>query len=328
MNFLIEEGPEAFETECQCNVELKDEEGQEVKASIEEIIHKTSRFKRFECPADTQYITTHIDIGHHILTYVTMSSPQLLRPSVIDYGTWPSQPGAIWEKSKVVNTLSRHYPETPELENRIYLGVTDLLASLTEREYIREDGAAMLHNMITVDVGFRIDEVLRAIRDSSHRHIIFGARGQGLTARVKEFGQRHYGPDCIVYHHCALVPSLDRQTMILYMDVNYFKTMFHKGIKSRAGVVRSIDLFSLPQGKSHLQFAQHCTAESPFEDKNELEGRTVIIWSPPKGDNEYFDNTVGCLANFMKLGCKLSSSENKPKKKMDIQDYLNQQKQQ
>lgn len=325
MNFLIEEGPESFETECQCNVELRDEDGQEIKCTTEQIVRKTSRFERYHCPLDTQFVTTHIDVNKGILTYVTMTSPQILRPSVIDYGTWPRQPGSIWEKKTLVNPLSRQYPDVPEFENQIYLGVSDLLAQLTEQEYIREDGSLMVHNMITVDVGYRIDEVLRAIRDSPHRHIVFGARGQGLTANVKEFGQRHYGPDCMVFHHCALVPTLDRQGMILYADVNYFKTMFHKGIKSRSGIIRSIDLYNPPQGSSHLQFAQHCTSESPFEDRNELEGRTVIIWTPPKGDNEYFDNAVGCLANFMKLGCKLSSSDVKPEKKMDIQDYLNQQ---
>jgi len=323
MNFLIEEGAEAFETECQCNVELKDEDGQEIKATTEEIINKTSRFKQYECPVDTTHITTHIDINKEVLTYVTMASPQVLRPQIIDYGTWPKQPGAFWEKGKVLNSLQRMYKDTPELENQIYLGLTDLLASLTEREYPREDNALLVHNLITVDMGWKIDEVQRAIRDSTHRHIIHCARGQGLTARVKEFGQRHYGPDCIVYHHCALVPTIDRQGTALYMDVNYFKTMFHKGIKARSGIIRSISLFQPSPGKSHLQFANHCTAESPFEDRNEAEGRSVIIWSPPKGDNEYFDNAVGCLANFMKLGVKLTTSDNKPKKKMDMQEYMN-----
>jgi hypothetical protein len=324
INFLIEEGPEAFETECQCNVELKDTDGQEIKATTEEIIKKVSRFSRYHCAVDTQFITTHIDVNKEVLSYVTVASPQVLRPSIIDYGTWPKQPGSIWEKGKIMNSLQRMYSHTPELENQIYLGLVDLLANLTEMEYIKEDNSTLVHNLITVDMGWKIDEVQRAIRDSPHRHIIHPARGQGLTARVKEFGQRHYGPDCIVYHHCALVPSLDRQLMALYMDVNYFKTMFHKGIKSRSGIIRSIDLFVPAPGESHLLFGQHCVTESPFEDRNEAEGRSVIIWSPATNDNEYFDNSVGCLANLMKLGVKLSTSDNKPKKKMDMQEYMNQ----
>ena len=322
MNMLLENGPEAFETECQCNVELRGSDGQEIKCTPEQIIHKTSRFNRFECSVDTHFVTTHIDVNKELLTYVTMGCPQVLRPSVIDYNTWPRQPSNIWAKGKVVNSLQRFYTHIPELENQIYIGLVDLLAYLTETEYRREDGAALMNNLITIDMGWKIDEVQRAIRDSPHRNLIHCARGQGLTARVKEFGQRHYGPDTMVYHHCALVPTLDRQGMALYMDVNYFKTMLHKGVKAREGITRSINIFNPSPGESHLMLAQHWCSESPFEDRNEADGRNVIIWTPPKGDNEFLDNAVGCLANFMKLGVKLTSTENKPIKKMDMQEYM------
>ena len=326
MNFLIEEGRESFETECQCNVELRDDEGIELKATVEEITNKVSRFPRFHCPLDTHFVTTHIDVNKELLTYVTMSSPQVLRPSILDYGTWPRQPGSLWEKGRVINSLQRHYSDIPELENQIYMGLCDLLSSLVETEYPREDGSNLVHNFITVDMGWKIDDVQRAIRDSTHRHIMACARGQGLTAQVKEFGQRHYSPDCLVFHHCALVPTIDRQMMALYMDVNYFKTQVHKGFKARQGIINSIDLFQPRTNETHLLYAEHCVAESPAEDHSEKDGRTVIIWSPPKGDNEYFDNTVGCLANLMRLGCKLSSNQLLKKKKMNMQDYMKQQR--
>ena len=326
MNFLIEEGRESFETECQCNVEAKDESGAEIKATLDEVTSKVGRFPRYHCALDTQFITTHIDVNKDVLTYVTMSSPQILRPSVLDYGTWPRQPGSLWEKGRIINSLSRHYPDVPELENQIYSGLSDLLSLLTEREYPREDGAQMLHNFITIDMGWKIDDVQRSIRDSTHRHILACAKGMGLSARVKEFGQKHYGPDCLVFHHCALVPTLDRAMMALYMDVNYFKTMLHKGFKARPGIANSIDLFLPGTNETHLQYAEHIISESPTEDRNEADGRTVIVWSPPKGDNEYFDNSVGCLANFMRLGCKLSSNQLKGTKKIDMQEYMNKQR--
>lgn len=326
MNFLIEEGRDSFETECQCNVEARNDDGTEVKATLDEITNKIGRFPRYHCSLDTHYITTHIDVNKDILTYVTMSSPQVLRPTIVDYGTWPRQPGSLWEKGRIVNPLSAQYNDIPELENQIYTGLCDLLDSLASMEYPREDGAQMVHNFITVDMGWKIDDVQRAIRDNTHRHILACARGMGLTARVKEFGSRHYGPDCLVFHHCALVPTLDRQMMALYADVNYFKTLLHKGFKARQGITNSVDLFLPNQNETHLLFAEHCISETPSEDVNELDGRSVIIWSPPRGDNEYFDNAVGCLANLMRLGCKLSSNQLRNKKKINMQDYINQQK--
>jgi hypothetical protein len=87
-----------------------------------------------------------------------------------------------------------------------------------------------------------------------------------------------------------------------------------------------MDIFAPDRSSNHLLFGRHCNAESPMEDKDDSKGITVVIWSPPKGDNEYFDNTVGCIANLMKLGVKLSSSEIKQSRTYNIQDYINTQK--
>lgn len=326
MNFLIEEGPDSFESECQCNVEAKNEDGTDIKATIEEITSQVSRFPRFHCPVDCKYITTHIDVNKGVFTYVTMASPQIFRGSVVDYGTWPKQPGSMWEKGKLINPLTKQYPDIPELDARLYIGLSDLLDKLVEQEYTREDGAKLIHNLITIDMGWKIEEVQRAIRDHSHRHIMHCARGQGLSAKVRQFDEKKYGADCIVYHHCALLPTIDRQLMALYMDVNYFKTMVHKGFKSRQGIIGSIELFHNDHMSNHVQFARHVVSESPMEDKDDTKGITVIIWSPPKGDNEYFDNIVGCCANFMKLGVKLSSNELKQNTTFDMQEYINAQK--
>lgn len=327
MNFLIDEGSEAFETECQCNVTARDEDGTEVKATVKEIVDKTSGRSRLHCAQETQYVTTHIDINKRVLTYLTMSSPEIFRPSVIDYGTWPRQPGATWEKDSIVQSLERAYPEVSEETEWIYKGLYDLLTFLNERVYYREDGQELKNKLISTDQRYLGDTVQQVIRDHPARSICCTYSGIGLKAKSKPFMSRHYGTDCQVHFHCATIPTFDRLLPLLHTDVNFFKTLLHRGVKKGKGEIGSVDIFEPDKGTNHLLLAKHWTSETPTEDKDVDSGNTIIVWSGNRGDNEWFDNATGCLANLQKLGVKRSEARaNRSKRTYSMQDYINNQK--
>lgn len=325
-NFKIEEGDEAFESECQCNVAPRIEEAAGIKASLDEILNKIHNHDRFKCPVDAKFITTHVDINRNILTYVTVASPKEFRPMIIDYGTWPEQPGATWKKSDVVYTLARHYKDIPEEHEQRYWGIRDLLNKLGNQVYTREDNLVMHNNLILVDMGYSIDEVQRAIRDCNYRNITACYRGQGIRAKDKPFMERHYEKHAEKHFHCATVPTIDRTLTALYADVNHFKSMFHKGIKSRSDICGSISLFTPERMSGHLLYAKHCLEEAPVEDYYEKEERRIITWENPRdNDNEYFDNTIGCIAGLFKIGCEIRMHRAK-RGTYSIQDFINKQK--
>lgn len=326
MNFLIQEGADAFESECQCNVMPRIEELEGAKATLDEILGKVHQWSRGRCPVECNFVTTHIDINKNILTYATAASPKDFRPLIIDYGAWPPQTGAIWKKKDLVATLKRKYRDIPEEHERIYWGLKDLLNHIGQKTYMRDDNLIMQNNLITVDMGYAIDEVQRAIRDCDFRNITMCYRGQGIKASDKPFMDRHYEKHSEKHFHCATVPTTDRTLTVLYADVNYFKTIYHKGIKSRGDIGGSVSLFTPERESGHLLYAKHSLAEIPEEDYFAKEDRRVIIWSNPKDeDNEWFDNTVGCLANLFKLGCQIRGKKAK-QGTYSIQDYINKQK--
>lgn len=326
MNFKIENGDEAFESECQCNVAPRIEEASGIKATLDEIMNKTHQHDRFKCPVDTWKITTHIDVNRNILTYVTIGSPKEFRPMVLDYGTWPPQPGTTWKKKEVVYTLNRQYPDIPEEHEQRYWGIRDLVNKIGNQTYIREDNLVMHNNLILVDMGYSIDEVQRAIRDSQFRHVTACCRGVGLQAKDKPFMERHYEKHAEKHFHCATVPTTDRTLTVLYLDTNHFKTAFHKGIKSRGDICGSVSLFTPERQSGHLLYAKHCLEEVPEEDYFEKEDRRLIIWQNPRdADNEYFDNTCSALAGLFKLGCEIRM--HKPKRTTySIKDFIDKQK--
>lgn len=326
MNFKIEEGDDAFESECQCNVAPRIDEADGVKATLDEILNKVHSFPRRKCPIETKVIVTHIDVNKNVLTYTTVASPKEYRPMLIDKGEWPEQQGATWQKKDIIYTLRRKYPDIPENHERIYWGLRQLINYVGNLTYIREDNLVMHNNLILVDMGYQIDEVQRAIRDSDYRNITMCYRGQGIRAKDKPFMDRHYEKHAEKHFHCATVPTTDRTLTVLYADVNYFKTQFHKGIKSRPDIGGSISLYTPDRQSEHLLLAKHCLAEIPQEDYYDKEDRRVIFWENPKEeDNEYFDNFVGCLAGLFKLGCELRGRKRK-QGTYSIKDYIERQK--
>jgi len=326
MNFLIENGVEAFESECQCNVTpvISDTEG--VKATVDEIVNKIHDLPRRYVSIDCTYICTHIDVNNAILTYGTVASPKDFRPMVIDYGEWPDQRGVIWAKGDIMNTLHRMYPMTTEVEEYIYLGVKDLINYIGDQIYTREDNLEMQNNLILVDMGWKVDPVQQAVRDSNYRSITCCYRGQGLGAKDKPFMDRHYTKGSQKHFHCATVPSRDRTLKVVYSDVNYFKTEFHRGVRIKSGLPGSFSMFRPERVGQHLLAARQCVSEDPIDDVDDKQKTRVIIWrkTTKASDNEYFDNFVGTFAGLFKLGCEKRAKQRK-KGTFSMQDYIDQQ---
>lgn len=323
MNFMIEEGEEAFESECQCHVQQKIDEAEGVKATLDQIVEKTHGFQRFRCPVEAKFVVTHIDVNKDVLTYATAVSPKDWRPMIVDYGTFPEQPGVSWKKRDVVEKISRRYPDVPEEHERAYLAIKELINKLGDRTFYRDDGLEMTHNLILVDMGYLGNEVQRAIRDSKYRNITMCAKGQGIGAKRKQFMERNYQNHAEKHWHCATVPTFDRTLTVLYIDVNYFKTQLHRGFKTRLGLGGSISLFDPDRTGEHLLYGRHCLAETAIDDHYEEEDRHIIIWSNDRDeDNEFFDNTVGCMAGFFKLGCEIRSGRKEKPSDYNIGEYL------
>ena len=323
MNFLIYEGAESFESECQCNVIVSRKDTEDLMASQKTIMDKIHTTPRNTCPVETRYITTHIDVNKALLTYATCASGELFTPHIIDYGTFPEQSGQRWIKDNIYNTLSRNYPDIPSEEPTflVYTAVKDMLEKMSERTYLRADGVELVNNLITVDVGWGMmwADILRACRDCKCKSIVRPARGIGFTAKEKPMMDKNYAATTIKSYHCWQSPTEEHQ-MMLYMDINFMKTLIHKGFKTRYGMSGSFSLFPPDFFGQHALLAEHCHAESPKIDYFEKEDRSVVIWGG-SGDNEYFDNLVGCAANLFMLGASLRKKI--ANTSMDMASYMN-----
>ncbi len=337
-NIILDDGMEDFEFECQCNTEYGTyEEGEFIHAPAQQIMSKTLPYKRGQVPQETAKIVCHIDINKDILTYVIMSSPSILRPHIIDYGTYPSQPG-LFSKRRILKPLATLYPEITDHRDILYRACKDLIGILAERRYLREDGVELTLNRIGVDIKYEDAYITRAIKESMYRHVVMPCSGVGVGPDDDMLHDKPPADALTVYENCFIAPNKSRTLDILYYDTNYFKTEVHKGFNLNEGLNGSISLFGLANSgepmvfEAHQQYADQLNMEIPVRKQGPKHRRTRIVWEEKihQADNEYLDNTVNCMALLITEGITQrldpSPEMNRQDKKQDMKDFMSTQR--
>jgi hypothetical protein len=329
-NIMILEGMDVFESECQCNVTQADIDNSITYCSAEEISNSQNSRPRYVPQVKDKHIVTHIDVNQPFLTYMTVSSPDVIQPSILDYGTHPQYTSPP-EKAKVGYTLTDYYKKKTGqhdllFEDVIYLAVKDLVQTIAARRYKREDGVEFANSVILVDSRFQLDNVMRAIRDSNVPNV-YAAQGQAFKAKDIPLDKRKYSEACNKYHKCVAIPTSDRM-LRLTMDINYFKTQTHLLFSRENETVGSATFFKEESHKQHLPAAYHFNAELPFIDIDDKTGFQLTLWQGRSDmrDNEYFDNFVGCLAALSMKQVDFTFRVNKVAKTINIKDYFAEQK--
>ena len=325
MILYYEEGEEAFRYECQCELGEDQTNEDDLCVEVDTVLSRQNNTSRFQLPADDLHIVTHIDVNKEILTYVTMSCGTFMRPTVIDYGTWPPQESDVWSKKTVYETLSRRYPQYHEddTSGKLYEAIQDLVKHLAPTIYERTDGATFSHRYIGVDCNWEQDAVIRALKESPHSSMLIGVQGVSYTEKDTPLMELPSTPDRHIHFHCYTTTSENRAVEVLRMDTNNLKTLVHRGFIKQPGKIGAIKLFEARAESQHMLYATHINNERGRYKKDLKSNRTVMVWSrnTENVDNEYLDNTVGCIALLIKLGVSLR--ENKGKTGVtDMYDYM------
>lgn len=304
-NIMILEGSDVFESECQCNVMQIGAETGITYCNLETILSRVNHLKRYEMPVTDRYIVTHIDVGLDYFTYVTMSSGPNFKGHIIDYGTYPEYPHRF-AKGKMADTLRKRYNDIQIPEERLTHAAYDLFNKIVGKSYRREDNIILKNNLILIDESRYTAHVHPAVRTSPHRTIIHTAQGTGLRARDKGIEEKNYSEACTKYHHCVLMPTPDRTLLKLLMDVNYWKCEVHLGFSREPNESGSISMFMEEFHNQHIMIGEHCIAEVPSWDVDPRTDKRIVVWDEI-GENELFDNIVGCLSGFAMLNVKFNA---------------------
>jgi hypothetical protein len=297
-NALIDDGEEAFASEYQNRPLRRDEVGdQQLRRA--DLIGRFSGRPRGIVPVWGTKLVAKIDVGAGVLWYVVGAfKPDDFTCNVVDYGTWPPQPGrTYWTKADAMVTLADALPGA-DVQGRIKHGLKMLTDRLIGHTWMSEANVGQRVARILIDRGFETDVVDEFCRSSPHAAILIPSKGEFIGPRNRPMSeyQRHPGEEKGFHWHLTNPTEGRRAIKWVKEDSNYWKLRVVNALQHDGPFHGALTFFGTEADHAERELiADHCCAETGYA-RTEA-GRTVVVFKPRVGnpDNDLFDCLYGVM---------------------------------
>jgi hypothetical protein len=253
--------------------------------------HERDECPRGVVPEDTTHLACGVDMGLRTGWWVLLAGTERGVVHVVDYG--PIDILATKEDSftAIYNGLKKFYS-----------GV------MKGYRHDKSEGGIMYPQKIFCDSNYLPDECVNAIIQISGRtrksvmQPIYGSGSGQYYGRTIYSTPKKVGRSIIeIGNHWHQELDAKRKTFKVIADVDYWKSITHRGFKLPRGKAGSIALFSGPNDQ-HKTYRKHIVAE-----------QLQVVIKPERGevreykrlgDNHYLDSTVYAMVALSKLGFK------------------------
>ncbi len=314
-NSLIDDGPETFASECQCQP-LEPQELTSNLLSKELIVSKFTAIPRDVVPQFCERVTAAIDVGGKILWWAVVGWQSNFSGHVIAYGSYPQQSQPYFTNARPAKTIRMAHPNMGE-EGAVRAALEQLTTALTSHAWTRTDGTAMRIERIVVDAGWLTDVIYSWREASPHAALITPSHGRffGATSRVMlsdfnlEQGERR-GLNWLFTRGRSR-----KRAMHLLIDSNATKSFLARRLETAPGDIGSLTLFNDPGG--HAMLIDHLLSEKCAVVKTT--NRTCEEWTVlPARDNHWLDVlALNCAAASFQ-GCSLGAVTSTPVAKQRV----------
>jgi hypothetical protein len=306
-NFLIDDGPDVFATECQN--ESPKEAGAEERLTAAEIAERLNGFERLAFPRECEHVTAYIDVQGKLLYYVVAAWSQDFTGYVIDYGSFPDQRRRYYTLADAQRSLDVDFPGEP-IETQWSKGLAALTNMLCARDWQRLDGTSLRMGKVIIDAnyGASTKAVKRFCLTSPHSALLQAAHGKGITASDAPMGLWPVQTGERRGHNWMLRPDKEAKGLRhLLIDTNFWKSFIHARLRMAPTSRGSLSLWGR-ETRTHEMFADHLTAEYPVATAGR--NRKLDQWKEKPGspDNHLFDCLVGCAVAASMLGTEIGGA--------------------
>jgi len=316
-NILIDDGPEAFASECQ-NAPLREEKVAANKLTSAMVLAKANGILRGIVPIGATKLTAFIDVHDEVLYYTVCAWGDRFTGHVVDYGTWPDQQRPYFAHREAKRKISDEFPGM-EYEARMLAALDALAEQLLGREWEREDKSTAKIERLMADAndGDATIVVREFCRRSRHAAVLMPSHGKGYTSKMSPIDEAKSTAGEVVGHNWRTRPG--KNLRYAMWDVNKWKTFVSDRLAMAKGTVGGITLFG--READHEMFADHATAE----DSHVVEGRgrKVTEWDLKVGhDNHLLDCLVGsaCGASIIGITTVGMAPGPKARKRLKLSD--------
>jgi phage terminase large subunit GpA-like protein len=279
--------------------EPEDETQSEIKLDAGAIAKRFSGRARRVVPTWGTKITAFIDVQKTLLYWLVCAwDSNTFRGSIIDYGSWPDQPGRrYFTLSDAQHTFATAFPNMG-VEGQVSAALSSCESVLIGRAWQREGGGEMRISRMLIDAGYLPDVVFEHCRRSPHAATVMPSHGQPLGAKSKPMAEYAVKPGETKGFHVFLTANLGNRRAIRHakIDVNFWKSFASERLLQPIGDPGALTLFgSENERPDHSMLADHFTVERATTV--EANGRKMVEWdNSPNGQNHWWDCLVGCFA--------------------------------
>ncbi len=260
--------------------------------------------KRGIAPLMSTLVTAFIDVQKRAMFWVVVAWAPDGSGFVLDYGVWPEQNQRFETYAKLQTTLDHKYPGKGK-DAALRAGLDDLIATLLNRPWKREDGAPLTIDLALVDTGYEATLIKRAIRESPYKSRLIASKGFGVMAKHRPMGET---PKTGEKNGDGYVSKFDstHKVQTVNIDTNYWKTQTDARLSTSFGDPGALTLWK-DQPARHELFASHCRAEPRQLIQAMNTGRMVYEYGEALGrDNHWWDGAVGNVVAADMKGIKVS----------------------
>lgn len=309
-NILIDDGPEVFASECQCQP-IRPGLEDSPAATKEQILSRIVGIERGVVPNWAERLTAFIDVQGSLLYWIVTAWRSDFTGHIVDYGAFPDQKRPYFTLAEAKNlkrTLKEAFPGASD-EGLIHDGLDRLTRLLLGREWRMTGGNALRIERLLIDRGFSPHLIDQFIERSPFSAMISTAKGvyYGAKTRIhmsdykKRDGEVFVNEGWIITNEGAV-----GKRRFIKVDTNRWKSFVHSRLKMATGDRGSLTLCADPG--NHQMLIDHLTAEHCDIRTSEQTMRTCEEWEEKKvgEDNHFFDCLVGSAVAASVLGCRLS----------------------
>lgn len=281
----------------------------------EDVWQKVLKIPRGKVPPTATLLTAFVDVQLAYLPWMVCAWGEGFEGHIVDYGTWPDQGVAYFERREAKKTIARQFKGAKRPE-ALYQALQALTSSLLGRAWQVDTQAEMAAelsiDLLLVDAGYDTDTVVQFVREARNPRIM-PSRGDGLKPsdtpipeRTAKEGQR-LGPHWMIH-----VPQ-KRAIRHVFMDTNRWKSREAEGLLASKGAAGSITICADTRAR-HRVLLDQLTAEYPVP--TEARGRKLDMWHVrPNRENDLWDCLIGCAVGASVRGIREAGQDPvKPKK--------------
>lgn len=287
--------PTAFFSEYQ-NDPLRtgdDLQNNELELKLEDLLSRCNGLRYGIVPRDTLYLTTGIDIQGKILYYLTVAWKEDFGGSIVDYGTYPGQPGYDgWTASNPPVPLQAIHSDL-QFGPLVFTALDRIKDDiLTKAFLVDEVGSRKYVEKCLIDANWSMsgDAVYEFCKQNEQQNIYIPCHGRSISASMIPMEQWAKKQMEKRYDKCRILPQTvqnNRGRHATY-DGNYWKSIIAERLLVPKGGTGALMLYG-DNPYHHQIMLQHFCIEKPVRKKGR--GREVDEWTTESStvENHFWD---------------------------------------